>query len=97
MSNLGITPLLDYNHQGKPIKKELSKREKEILYWIGLGKFDTEIGNILFLSPKTVETHRSNIYKKMNFHSRYEAMLYAIREGITPCPCKGCLFSYSKH
>ncbi|HEY8400943.1 MAG TPA: response regulator transcription factor [Cytophagaceae bacterium] len=58
----------DYiNEQPKPgIKGALSKRELEIVGYIEQGLTSKEIADKLFLSLKTIETHRGNIYKKLN-------------------------------
>jgi DNA-binding CsgD family transcriptional regulator len=55
---------------------KLSKREKEVLTQIALGKSATEIAKELFISVTTAETHRKNIKQKLNA-STYELMQYA--------------------
>jgi DNA-binding CsgD family transcriptional regulator len=54
----------------------LTKREKEVLTQIALGKSATEIGNTLYISVTTAETHRKNIKHKLSA-STYELMQYA--------------------
>ena len=56
----------------------LSTREKEILKLIGLGKSSQEIADDLFLSKGTVDTHRKNIIKKMNFQSKNDLLRFAV-------------------
>lgn len=56
----------------------LSTREKEILRLIGDGKTSQEISEILFLSKATVDTHRKNISRKINFHGRGDLVRFAI-------------------
>lgn len=69
---------------GKVIEKaKLSSREKEVLQLIAEGKSSKEIGDILFLSPKTVDVHRNNIMKKIDLHTIPELTKYAIQEGLT--------------
>ena len=46
------------------------------------GKNNKEVANILNLSLYTVETHRSNIFQKLNLHSSAELILYAVRKGV---------------
>lgn len=49
--------------------ESLTKREKEILGFISRGMTSQEIAKELFLSPRTVETHRANIMHKLNIHT----------------------------
>jgi len=60
----------------------LTTREREILQLLAEGKGNKEVANILNLSLYTVETHRSNIFQKLNLHSGAELILYAIRKGV---------------
>ena len=62
----------------------LSNRELEVLQLIAEGKNTKEIAFTLFLSIKTVESHRKHIMDKLNIHSIAELTKYAIREGLTP-------------
>lgn len=52
----------------------LTKREKEILEWIGHGKSQKEIAEILHLAPKTVDKHISNMKEKYNISKSTEMM-----------------------
>jgi DNA-binding NarL/FixJ family response regulator len=61
----------------------LTSREKEILQMIAEGKSSKEIGDILFLSSKTVDTHRKNIMDKLELRTLPELTKYAIRSGLT--------------
>ncbi len=54
----------------------LTARQLEILNLIGKGLSNNEIGNRLFISPKTVDHHISAIFSKLNIHSRYEATAF---------------------
>jgi DNA-binding NarL/FixJ family response regulator len=60
----------------------LSRREKEILQILASGKTNREIADLLFISVTTVETHRNNIFQKLNLHSLAELILYAVRKGL---------------
>jgi DNA-binding NarL/FixJ family response regulator len=62
--------------------ERLSSREKQILMLISNGKNNKEIANLLSLSAKTVENHRSNIMKKLGLHSVSEIMAYAYKQGL---------------
>lgn len=64
-------------------KTILSSREKEVLQLIAEGKTSKEIGEILFLSPKTIDVHRNNIMKKIELYTIPELTKYAIQSGLT--------------
>ncbi len=69
------------------IKKEtswqsLTKREKEVLKLVGESYSSLEIGNMLNISPKTVDKHRSNIMNKLNLHSASALTAYAVEKGL---------------
>ncbi|MDD7915418.1 response regulator [Polaribacter ponticola] len=77
----------DYLNQlkkGESIEKaQLSSREKEVLQLIAEGKSSKEIGEVLFLSPKTIDVHRNNIMKKIELHTIPDLTKYAIQKGLT--------------
>jgi two-component system response regulator NreC len=60
----------------------LTTREREVLQLLAEGKSNKEAAQLLGLSLYTVETHRSNIFQKLNLHSSAELILYAIRKGV---------------
>ena len=60
----------------------LSSREREVLQLIAEGLTAKEIAARLFLSIKTIETHRRNIMQKLNMRSTADLTKYAIREGL---------------
>jgi len=60
----------------------LTTRERETLQLFAEGKTPKEVAAILNLSLYTVETHRSNIFQKLNLHSTAELILYAVRKGV---------------
>lgn len=60
----------------------LTTREREILQLIAEGNSSKKIAELLFISPKTVETHRTHIMDKLNIHNRTGLVKYAIRKGI---------------
>ncbi|SMC33095.1 response regulator transcription factor [Moheibacter sediminis] len=69
-------PALDKSHSS------LSKREKEIVIEIGHGLSSEQIAEKLFLSYYTVETHKKNIYLKLNVKTTAELIKKAIYIGI---------------
>lgn len=60
----------------------LTTREREILQLVAEGNSNKKIAEALFISPKTVETHRTHIMDKLNIHDRAGLIKYAIRKGI---------------
>ena len=62
---------------------KLTQRESEILQLLSEGNSTKHIAEILFISPKTVESHRANIMDKLNIHNLPELTKYAIRAGLT--------------
>ena len=61
---------------------DLSERELEILRLIALGHTNTEIAAQLYLSVRTVETHRAHIQQKLRRTSRAELVRYALDHGL---------------
>jgi len=61
----------------------LSSREREVLQLVAEGIPVKCIAETLGLSPKTIETHRANIMKKVGVHSIPQLTRYAIQEGLT--------------
>lgn len=62
----------------------LSERETEILCLLAKGMSFNEIGNILAISPHTVTAHIKKIYRKLQVHSRGEAVYEAAQMGLIP-------------
>lgn len=60
----------------------LNSREREVLQLIAEGLTAKEIAAHVFLSIKTIETHRRNIMQKLNMRSTADLTKYAIREGL---------------
>jgi DNA-binding NarL/FixJ family response regulator len=61
----------------------LTAREREVLQLLAEGNNTKEIAALLFVSVKTIETHRVQIMKKLDIHSVAELTKYALREGLT--------------
>ena len=61
---------------------DLTPREREVLKLIAEGNTNQDIADLLCLSRKTVETHRSNIMDKLDLHKVTDLVKYAIREGL---------------
>jgi two-component system response regulator NreC len=78
-----LNPRLGARLAAQPPKPEgppddLSAREVEVLRLIALGHTNHEIGEQLFLSTRTVETHRSHIQQKLRRTTRAELVRYAL-------------------
>ncbi|MEU4094612.1 response regulator transcription factor [Streptomyces sp. NPDC026673] len=78
-----VRNLLDRARQGEPLPaRAVTDREEEILKLVAEGHTSKEIGDILFISAKTVERHRANILQKLGLRDRLELTRYAIRAGL---------------
>ena len=63
-------------------RDDLSERETEVLKLIALGHTNTEIAEQLYLSVRTVESHRAHIQQKLSMTTRSELVRYAIERGL---------------
>ena len=63
-------------------ENKLTPREVEVLRLIALGHTSVEIARKLHLSPRTVETHRAHIHRKLGLATRAELVRYALRRGL---------------
>jgi DNA-binding NarL/FixJ family response regulator len=61
--------------------ERLTVREREVLKLIAEGKSSKEIGELLFISVRTVERHRANIMEKLNLKKTADLVKYAIQKG----------------
>ena len=60
----------------------LTTREREVLKLAAEGSTNNEIAERLFISPRTAETHRANLMKKLALSNHTELIRYAIRRGV---------------
>jgi len=60
----------------------LTRREREVVQLLAEGKTTKEVASVLGMSIKMAETHRSNIMRKLNFHSVSQLVVYAVRNNI---------------
>jgi two-component system response regulator NreC len=60
----------------------LTEREREILVLIAEGHTNSQIADRLFISVKTVQTHRAHIMEKLDLHDRSLLVRYAVRKGL---------------
>ena len=61
----------------------LTRREREVLALIVDGMTNQQIADQLFISPRTVDTHRTNIMQKLDIHDLANLVRYAIEHGTS--------------
>jgi DNA-binding NarL/FixJ family response regulator len=66
--------------------RDLSDREREVLVLTAEGFSSREIGERLYISPKTVETYRARIMSKLGLNHRSELVRFALRTGLLKTP-----------
>ncbi len=66
----------------KKLPNELTKREFEIVIQVAMGKTNRELAEALFISIKTVETHKTHILEKLGLKNTAELVKYAIKNNI---------------
>ncbi len=60
----------------------LTQREKEVFQLVAEGGTNQKIADLLFISPKTVDKHRTNFMRKLDLHSAREVRDFALKNGI---------------
>ena len=78
-----VKEMVSLRKRGLGPESDLSDREREVLQLLAEGKSTREIAEILFISIKTVETHRQKIMAKLEIYTLPELTKYAIRAGLT--------------
>lgn len=63
-------------------KFRLSPRERECLAWVSRGKSSSDIGAILGLSPRTVDSYLEKACGKLRVRTRIEAVAVSVRQGL---------------
>jgi DNA-binding NarL/FixJ family response regulator len=67
---------------GSPALEPLSERERDIVHLLALGYTNQEIGKKLYISVRTVDTHRAHIMRKLELETRAELVMFALANGI---------------
>lgn len=67
---------------GAPALEPLSERERDVLHLLALGHTNQEIGARLYVSVRTVDSHRANIMRKLSLETRAELVLFALANGL---------------
>jgi DNA-binding CsgD family transcriptional regulator len=62
----------------------LSNREREVLHLAAQGMSYAEMGERLAISPRTAETHRTNVLRKLGLENQTELVRYAAGRGLLP-------------
>jgi DNA-binding NarL/FixJ family response regulator len=65
-----------------PALEPLSDRERDVLHLLALGHGNREIGRMLFISTRTVDSHRAHIMRKLQLETRAELVLFALSNGL---------------
>jgi DNA-binding NarL/FixJ family response regulator len=65
-----------------PALSPLSDRERDVLHLLALGHTNQEIATKLYISPRTVDTHRAQIMRKLRLQTRAELVLFALTQGL---------------
>jgi len=76
----------DYQHREGRVShdpyEQLTDRERDVVKLVAEGYTTQQIADILVVSPKTVEGHKTNLMAKLGIHNRTELIKYALRKGI---------------
>jgi DNA-binding NarL/FixJ family response regulator len=70
------------NPDDSPELAPLSERERDILHLLALGYTNQEIANKLFISVRTVDTHRAHVMQKLGIETRAELVMFALAHGL---------------
>ena len=77
--DLGAKLVVD---NGLPALEPLSERERDVVHLLALGYTNQEIGKKLFISVRTVDTHRAHIMRKLDLETRAELVMFALANGV---------------
>lgn len=80
--NMFFSTVKRYDAIEKSLLEELTLRELEILLYISKGFRNKEIGEVLFLSEKTIKNYITNIFRKLNVEDRVQATIIALNNDI---------------
>lgn len=73
---------VNQSEKSNDLFSRLSEREREVLLLLVQGKTYQQIAEILFISPKTVDFHRSNLMRKLGLTSRADLTKFALQHGL---------------
>ena len=81
-NDVSVTMINALMNDDKPKVSQLSSREEEVLSHIATGATNKEVGDMLCISGRTVETHRRNILGKLDVKNTAEMIRYAIENDL---------------
>ncbi len=85
---LSVRALDDYVKRARDTDADpyetLTTRERELLHLVAEGHSSSEIAGRMSISQRTVETHRTNVNRKLGLRTRADLIRYALRRGILP-------------
>lgn len=85
LSDRALEAYLRQAESGAPDRQgALTPREREVLQLVAEGYTSAQIAEQLFISPRTVETHRSNLMRKLGLRTPADVVRYAVRNGVLP-------------
>jgi DNA-binding NarL/FixJ family response regulator len=64
------------------LTEPLSERERDVMFMLALGYTNQEVAEQLYISVRTVDTHRAHLMRKLNLRTRAELVLYALANGL---------------
>jgi DNA-binding NarL/FixJ family response regulator len=67
---------------GSPALEPLSERERDIVHLLALGYTNQEIARQLYISVRTVDTHRAHVMGKLDLETRAELVMFALAHGV---------------
>jgi DNA-binding NarL/FixJ family response regulator len=70
------------NPNSSPALEPLSERERDVVHLLALGHTNQEIAEKLFISVRTVDTHRAHIMRKLELETRAELVMFALANGV---------------
>jgi len=82
LSDALVRSLIDGGSGAGDPYQSLSNREREVFFSMAEGRSNAMIGDRLFISERTAETHRARILKKLGLRSQTDVVLYALRRGV---------------
>jgi len=82
LSEWAISALLTKTADGSDPLQSLTTRERMVVQLAAEGMSNNEIAERLFISPRTSETHRTNLMRKLGLHTQTDLVRFAIRKGL---------------
>jgi len=81
IAKLVLEALMEGEDAADP-ERRLTPREREVLILVARGYTNNEIAQMLYISPKTVDVHRTRMMSKLNLHNVAEIVRYAVRRRL---------------